>query len=397
MSASQNRVAWGGLLCLSLTIAAAIEPAAAARPNTLTAEELADGWILLFDGESLFGWKAANKADWKVADGVISASEGEPGLLHTTSQFGNYLLKVEFRSAKGGNSGIFLRTSPKPADVNGRCYELNIADWGTNDWPTGSFVHRKLCRTKHDSTGWQSFEITAEGGEFSVRLDGQQIIEYTDPKPLGRGFIGLQYRRGLIQFRNIKLKPLGAKRIFNGKDLTGWKTYPHLKSVVSVTPEGALNVKNGWGTLESEGQYADFTLQLEVFVNGRALNSGIFFRCIPGQVMNGYESQIHNGYRDDDRTKPQDCGTGGIFRRQHARKVLADDFTWFTKTIHADHRHMAVWVNGHQVSDWTDPRPPHENPRRGLRVQAGTIQIQGHDPTTDISFRNLRIAELPER
>ena len=66
-------------------------------------------------------------------------------------------------------------------------------------------------------------------------------------------------------------------------------------------------------------------------------------------------------------------------------------------TIHADGPHMAVWVNGYQVSDWTDRRKPDPNPRKGLRLEPGTIMLQGHDPTTDLSFRNLRIAEMPKR
>ncbi|MBT5599078.1 MAG: DUF1080 domain-containing protein, partial [Planctomycetaceae bacterium] len=44
--------------------------------------------------------------------------------------------------------------------------------------------------------------------------------------------------------------------------------------------------------------------------------------------------------------------------------------------------------------DWTDTRKSNENPRRGLRTAAGSIMIQGHDPTTNLSFRNLRISEL---
>ncbi len=368
------------------------------EPNTLTQEELADGWILLFDGETLFGWKAANDSDWKVTDGAITATQGTPGLIHTTSQFGNYALKVDFRSAKQGNSGVFLRTSPNPTDVQGRCYELNIADTGTNDWPTGSFVQRKKCETQHDSTDWQSMEVTADGPNFTVKIDGQPVLEYTDPKPLGRGFIGLQFRTGKIQFRNVKLKPLRTKSLFNGKDLAGWKTFPETPAVFDVTDEGWLSVKNGRGPLESEGSYDDFTLQWDVFVNGKALNSGVFFRCIPGEKeMNGYECQIQNGTVDGDRTKPVDCGTGGFFRRQNARRIVADDFNWFHMTLHADDRHMAAWVNGIQVSDWTDTRPPHENPRNGLRLHGGTLMIQAHDPTTDLSFRNLRIAEMPER
>ena len=365
--------------------------------NVLTEEELAEGWILLFDGETLFGWQAANDSDWKAAAGVISAGKGTPGLLHTTSQFGNYVLKLDFRSVAGGNSGVFLRTTPEPTDVTKQCYELNIADWDDNDFPTGSFVQRKKCETQHDSTDWQSLEVTADGPRFIVKLDGQQILDYTDPEPTGRGFIGLQYRKGLIQFRNIKLKPLGAKSLFNGKDLSGWKTYPNMASVFSVKPDGWMHAAGGPGQLETEGAYGDFTLQLEARTNAKGLNSGIFFRCIPAEEMNGYECQIDNDYKDGDRSKPDDCGTGGIFRRQNARKVVPDDMKPFYMTIHTDGPHMATWVNGYQVCDWTDTREPNPNPRRGLRLEPGTIIIQGHDPTTDLSFRNFNLSPLPQR
>jgi len=113
--------------------------------------------------------------------------------------------------------------------------------------------------------------------------------------------------------------------------------------------------------------------------------------------MNGYESQIHNGFKNGDRTQPVDCGTGGIFRRQDARRVVADDMQWFHETLIVDGPHVSAWVDGYQVTDWTDTRAPNANPRRGLRVEPGTLMIQGHDPTTDISFRNLHVAELPQR
>jgi hypothetical protein len=92
-----------------------------------------------------------------------------------------------------------------------------------------------------------------------------------------------------------------------------------------------------------------------------------------------------------------DCGTGGIYRRQNARKVVSNDFEWFTMTVLADGPHLSTWVNGYPVADWTDTRPPDSNPRKGLRTAAGTLIIQGHDPTTNLSFRNLRIQELPQR
>ena len=74
---------------------------------------------------------------------------------------------------------------------------------------------------------------------------------------------------------------------------------------------------------------------------------------------------------------------------------MADDFEWFPLTLIVAGDHMAAWVNGYPVSDWTDPRPANENPRKGKRPEAGTLSIQGHDATTDLSFRKIRAAELP--
>jgi 3-keto-disaccharide hydrolase len=387
-----RRIGWSLVLLASL-----IGGRARADAVTLTPAELADGWILLFDGETTFGWEAGSDADWKVVDGALSAASGQGGLLATTSEFADYVLKVDFRAPAETNSGIFLRTPVHPTDPAKDCYELNIASPALSPFPTGSFVNRQKGTTSPATSDWQSYEVRAEGGHFVVTLDGQTVLDYTDPQPLGRGRIGLQFRTGPVQFRNIKLRPLGLASLFNGRDLKGWKTLPDQKSVFSVTDKGELNVKNGKGQLETEARFADFTLQLEVFSNGRHLNSGIFFRSIPGEMQNGYECQIQNGFAEGDRTKPLDCGTGGFYRRQNARKVVANDFEWFHMTLIASGKHMAAWVNGYPVSDWTDPREPDPNPRKGLRTAAGTLIIQGHDPTTDLSFRNLRAGEMAPR
>ncbi len=370
--------------------------AAAAELNALSPEELADGWVLLFDGETLYGWTPTSKADWEVRDSAIRVTKGEKGLLCTTSEFADYIFKCDFRAPKTTNSGIFLRTPLAPTEPAKDCYELNIAAPDLSPFYTGGFVNRQKASTPAiDTSDWHSYEVTAEGAHLVVKIDGETVLDYTDPAPVPRGRIGLQLNMGEVEFRNIKLKPLGLESIFNGKDLTGWKPYPGKASVFSVTPAGELNVKNGPGQLESARQFADFTLQLEVFSNGKHLNSGVFFRSIPGEVTQGYECQIQNGYQNDDRTQPTDFGTGAFYRRQKARKVAADDFTWFPMTLVVSGDHMAAWVNGYPVSDWTDTRPASDNPREGLRRAAGTLIIQGHDPTTDLSFRNLRAAEMP--
>lgn len=363
-----------------------------------TEQELRAGWISLFDGQSLYGWQANSNANWEVVAGAIRVSAGEPGLLCTTTEFANFVLQLEFRAAEKTNSGVFVRTAASvgPNDVDRECYEINIAP-SENPFPTGSIVKRHKASSVEPKEGWQSLEITALHDCITVKINDHAVAEYHDAKPLGRGRIGLQKNEGEVEFRNLRLKPLGLEKIFNGRDLQGWKEYPDLKSKFTVTPAGEINVKNGRGLLESERSYGDFVLRLECQTNGANLNSGVFFRCIPGQEMNGYESQIHNGYKNNDRAQPLDCGTGGIFRRQNARAVLADDFTWFHETLIVHGAHVAAWVNGVQVSDWTDERPAHENPRQGLRLAPGSLQLQGHDPTTDVSFRELQAAELPPR
>src|SRR5262249_9764147 len=90
-----------------------------------------------------------------------------------------------------------------------------------------------------------------------------------------------------------------------------------------------------------------------------------------------------------------DFGTGAIYRRQPARKQMSKDNEWFTMTVVAQGRHFATWVNGVQVTDWTDNRPLKDNARNGCRLAKGPISIQGHARTTNLSFRNIRIAELP--
>jgi hypothetical protein len=223
---------------------------------------------------------------------------------------------------------------------------------------------------------------------------------------------------GKIHLRNVKLRPLGVKSIFNGKDLTGWKEHPGKKSKCGVNDQGEITMKDGPGDLQTEGQWDDFVLQIDCKTNGKHLNSGVFFRCRPNEYQQGYEAQIHNGFAAEPNKEytietydPEtgkvltakkekyaaiDYGTGAIYRRIPARKQAAKDGEWFTMTVVAEGRYLSTWVNGVQMVDWTDTRPVKDNARNGCKLEKGPISLQGHDPTTDLNFRNIRIAELPK-
>src|SRR4029077_10633339 len=133
--------------------------------------------------------------------------------------------------------------------------------------------------------------------------------------------------------------------------------------------------------------------QGDIRTNGKHLNSGIFFRCLANQYQNGYECQIRNQF-DGNPFKPVDFGTGAIYRRAAARAIVAKDNEWFSLTILARGNRFTTWVDGWMTADWVENRNPAENARNGYRAGAGHISLQGHDPTTDVDFRNLRISEL---
>lgn len=387
---------WMGLAAFALAMNCS---GVRADENTLTPKEISDGWISLFDGNTTFGWKARGDAKWQVAEGEIQCSEGGAGMLATTSTFADYELKAEVWIDAKANSGIMLRApvEQETAISPTNAYEANIYD-AHKEWPSGSINGIKKGRAVKTVGKWSKYEVTANGDHLVIKINGTKTLDIKDAK-YRKGVVAMQYygQGGTVKFRNIKLKPLGLKSLFNGKDLTGWYVLPdpRLKSVFTVTPEGWMNVKNGAGEIQSEAQFQNFVYQMDIFSNGTSLNSGVFFRELPKQFWQGYESQIRNQWQGDDRTKPVDFGTGGLYNRQPTRKVIPSDKEWFTKTIVANGKHIAIWINGFQTVDFDDEAPDKESARQGRRLGAGVIGLQGHDPTTDLSFRNIKAVELP--
>jgi len=361
----------------------------------LPADEAADGWIRLFDGHTLFGWDIAGAANWRVENNTIVVDAGEQSLLCTAVPWQDYELTLEFKAPAETNSGVFLRTPLQPSDPATDCYEVNIAPTD-HPFPVGSVVGRQKAYPPEPpvlADQWQSMNMLVEGGRVEVSINDALVCDYSDEDPLPAGRIGLQHNKGRVEFRNLRLRPIGLEDLLDDQ-LSHWKKYPDMPGAFSVTEEGWLHVQGGRTQLESREQYADFVLLAEYKLPTAEMNSGIFFRCIPGDEMMGYECQLSNAMIDGNPLMPADCGTGGIFRRQDARVVAGEVDQWATLLLVAYEQSMAAWVNGLQVSNWYDDRDAHENPRKGLRLESGTIMIQGHDPGTDALLRRLSIVRI---
>jgi 3-keto-disaccharide hydrolase len=399
--------------CLPLVLLLAL-PAIAAddakpKPNTLTPKEIADGWILLFDGESTFGWKAVADSKWQVKDGELSPEGDKPARLLSTAAFSDYNLYLEFKLKKDAKAEVILG-----CDAEGKPTSKNRL--ATNAFRNGDNWATLVEMVRNGEVVYTNF-LSGTGGMPFV-----PDISKANPPITTSGFLALSGSNFVV--RNIKLKPVDPKPIFNGKDLDNWKVFQgttpgkaKVQSEFTVTKDGWISLKNGPGDLQSKDAWGDFVLQIECKSNGKALNSGVFFRCRPDEYQMGYEAQIHNGFTEKPEKKYKieeydpktnelkdtkevaytatDYGTGAIYRRIPARREAAKDNEWFTMTVVAQGRHIATWVDGIQVVDWTDNRPLKDNARNGCRLEKGPISLQGHDATTDLNFRNIRIAELP--
>lgn len=330
-----------GCLCLAfLTVAVGADD----KPFGLTSKEAAGGWLMLFDGETTFGWTIDGNAE--VLDGALVLGGEQATIAVTVGEFMTFDYVLEVANIKGRPRLRLVTSDPGPIFAGG---------------PKRGSYHGA---------------VNPKAGPIRIEVPA----------------------RGRVEIRRFNIRPTRQTPLFNGKDLAGWKKYgedtKRVKSNFSVTKEGWLNVKNGPGDLQTAALYDDFLLQLECISNGKNLNSGIFFRALPGEYQQGYEAQIHNGYKDGDRAKPSDFGTGAIYRRKPARKVIPNDGEWFTMTVLARGPQLLTWVNGYPTCDFKDERSPNDNARNGRKTGKGAISIQGHDPTTDLSFRNIRIGEL---
>jgi len=368
-----------------------VEKLLAAR---LPGDELGVGWIRLFDGQSLMGWRNAGNADWKVEDDVLVATQGEPGLLCTSVRFSDFELMLEYKGADRTNSGVFLRTPSIPTNPAKDCLEFNIAP-SDNAFPTGSLVGRAKVGEQVDapeSGEWHTLHALIDRDTIKTWVNGQASTDYMDTTGLTAGFIGLQFREGTIRFRNIKVRPI-SYAILPAKELKDFNS-PVGDVKAELTADGGLMLTGGKGSIELLQPHANGCFQIALQTLAENVNSGFFFRCIPGEELNGYEAQIHHGFKED-RRRPVDAGMGAIFRRQNARAILSDAAEKTYVTVIADGLLISSWVNGVQVVDWQDTRKPDENPRKGSRVEAGTIMLQSHDAECKIRFDSLGICPLP--
>lgn len=194
------------------------------KPCAMASEFKSGGWTKLLNGKDLTGWKPrpdrTGKNCWKVVNGelVNQLKRGEHGIdLITEKTFKDFMLHVEFKVPKNGNSGVYLR---------GRI-EVQVHDsYGQEPamHTCGSLYSKKVAsKVVSKKPGeWQCFNITLKGNTVTVVQNGETIIDKFDcPGPTGGeldgknfgkpGPIMLQGDHTAVAYRNIWIKPLDGE------------------------------------------------------------------------------------------------------------------------------------------------------------------------------------------
>jgi len=179
--------------------------------------------------------------------------------------------------------------------------------------------------------------------------------------------------------------------LFNGKDLTGWKTHPDDKAKWEVK-DGAIVGTGPAGHLFSErGDYENFRFRVEAKINDKG-NSGQYFRATFAKAFPpGYEAQINSTHGDKVRTGSlYPDGRDGYTAEEKKTTLIFDRLvepdTWFTQEVIAAGNHIIIKVNGKKVVDFVDEKNRHTK---------GHFAIQQHDPGGVIMIRKAEVMELP--
>jgi len=211
------------LLWAALGLAASL----AAKPNTLTPQEKADGWHLLFDGHSLDGWKAGeHPATFRVADGEIVVDGPRAHLFYTGpvggADFTNFELSVEVLTKPKANSGVYFHTKYQEAGWPGVGYEVQVNNSHKDPKRTaGLYGIKDNFDVVAADDRWFTLSIRVEGKHIVTRVDGKVISDFTEPagwtppkgfehRKLGHGTIALQGHdpESIVHYRNLKIRLL---------------------------------------------------------------------------------------------------------------------------------------------------------------------------------------------
>jgi hypothetical protein len=181
-----------------------------------------DGWICLFDGESLDGWKASENPDsFQVEDGKIVAFGPRAHLFYTgdveSHDFKNFHFKADVMTTPGSNSGLYFHTKYQEQGWPGIGYEAQVNNTHKDPKKTGGLYGiRDVLKAPAKDNEWFTQEIIVRGKQIVIKVNGETLVDYTEPdgvtggRKLSSGTFAIQAHdpKSKVFVKNITVKSL---------------------------------------------------------------------------------------------------------------------------------------------------------------------------------------------
>lgn len=176
-----------------------------------------DGFVSLFNGKDLTGWKISDNGKWKVEDGSIVANGPRSHLFTEEDDYKNFIFKAEVKTTPGSNSGIYFHTKFQDEGWPEIGHESQVNVTHTDPVKTGSLYNVvRLFKTPTKDNQWWTQTIKVEGDHVTIMVDDEIVVDFIEPPGLTRGrklssgAFAFQAHdpESVAYFRNIRVKRL---------------------------------------------------------------------------------------------------------------------------------------------------------------------------------------------
>ncbi len=403
-----------------------------------------NGFVSLFNGKDLSGWKALvgnpisrskmtstqledaqnktnekTKGDWIVKDGLLIFT-GHGDNLATTNQYGDVEMYVDWKITEKGDAGIYLRGSPQV-----QIWDTSRREVGAQVGSGGLYNNEKnpknpLVVADNKIGEWNQFHIIMKGEKVTVYLNGQLVTDnvtlenYWDRKQpiFAKEQLELQAHGTYVAYRNIYLRELSANKpfvlseeekqqgftvLYDGTHMDQWtgNTAGYLSEGGAITVHPELS----GGNLYTKDEFADFEYRFEFQLTPGA-NNGIGIRApLEGDAAYvGMEIQVLDSEADMYKNLQVYQYHGSVYGVIPAKRGFLKPLgEWNKEQIIAKGNKIKVILNGEVIVDG-DIKESSANgtidhkEHPGLLRPSGHIGFLGHGDV--VRFRNIRVKKL---
>jgi hypothetical protein len=207
------RPSWLPLLSLLLiaSIAQADEPVKKSGAKGNAQDDA--GWISIFDGKTLDGWKAADHPEtWTVKNGMLVGDGERSHLFYMQAEYTDLEFKADVRLSHGGDSGMYFRAEFGPGWPRG--YEAQVNNTSSDPKRTGSLYNFvNVARQWVPDNTWCNQHIIARGNHIVIQINGKTVVDTIESKnTYTKGYVALQqHNKGsVVEYKNLLVRPLPA-------------------------------------------------------------------------------------------------------------------------------------------------------------------------------------------